>query len=88
MGGGGGGGGLIHFISSNADVVAGTTNIQGGTSGTTPSGNTGTSGGDGGTSAGAGGKGGTDSPAFVQPEVGGVGVVLRTKVNPCSLSFD
>ena len=76
-GGGGGGGGLIHYISPNADVVAGTSNVSGGNAGTSDG--TDSSGGDGGASVGDGGIG-DDAPA-----AGSAGAVLRTKVtDACS----
>lgn len=91
--GGGGGGGLVHFVSGNANAVGGTNNISGGAPGVTPGANLGTSGGDGGCSAGAPGLGGSDESntagTLVQPEPGGIGIVLRTQVvEPCNLSFD
>jgi len=85
--GGGGGGGLIHLIAPNANAVAGTISVNGGTPGTTPSGNLGAAGGAGGAMGGNGGAGGRDTGgSAIAAQPGSTGKIFRTQTSsPASL---
>jgi len=87
FGGAGGGGGIVHFLSPNADVVAGTVNVNGGSAG----GSTGTPVGGSQGGGASGGNGGDCPNTLANPATvlspGATGLVIRTKVNDPGLLF-